>query len=264
VNEPCANGAGSTVRRTRRVGSRLLVLLILAFGALVFVAGSAGAATLDVSITDNRFAPPVVEIEAGDAVIWTNDGTTIHDVSADDGTFQSGPLSPGQTFSFTFQIEGTYVYRSTSDSNLTGSVTVGGAAIDSAQSASPLVTPEAPDQATASPETFAYTGAAETIALAVIGTIALLFGWAVTTGFGSPFNRLEPWRILALADPRRLGFTDELMPRGRWRRIPRRSRQADLLPGNTHASGPSALPAPDRRLAHASRRHSGNRTRSRR
>jgi plastocyanin len=251
---------GSIVMPTRHVRARLLVVLLLAFGALVYASGPAGAdATKDVSITDSGFGPPTLEVAGGDTVTWTNDGSVAHDVSADDGTFQSGPMSPGQSFTFTFDTEGTYAYRSTTDADLTGSVVVGGAAIGSAQSVSPFAAtdnvPATPDQAVAAPDQFAYTGAAETIALAVLGTVALLFGWAVVTGFGSPFGSIEPWRILALADPRRLGFTDELMPRGRWRRTPRRSRQADLLPARSHpasrvggsTAGPSATRADRRR-----------------
>lgn len=253
---------GMNVRPTRHVRARLLVVMLLAFSALVYASGSAGAdATKEVSITDTGFGPTTLEVASGDTVVWTNDGTATHDVSADDGSFQSGPISPGQSFPFTFETEGTYVYRSTTDSDLTGSVVVGGAAIGSAQSASPFAAtdsaPAAPDQTTAAPGQFAYTGAAETIALAVLGTVALLFGWAVVTGFGSPFGRIEPWRILALADPRRLGFTDELMPRGRWRRTPRRSRQADLLPVNSHATRPAGPPttrAARRRRASRARR----------
>jgi plastocyanin len=247
------------------MGAQLLVVLVLAFGAVVFAAGPLGAATTKtVQITDTGFGPPTLEVESGDTVVWTNDGTATHDVSADDGTFQSGPMSPGQTFTFVFETQGTFVYRSTTDSSLTGSIMVGGDAVGSAQSASPFVaTDNVPATAgAASPDAFAYTGAAESIALAVLGTVALLFGWAVITGFGSPIGRLEPWRILALADPRRLGFTDELMPRGRWRRTPRRSRQADLLPGSARASQPTVAPTTDAPATRASRR-SRRATRSR-
>ena len=225
-------------------------------------AGPARAETTkEVSITDTGFSPSSLEVESGDTVVWTNDGSATHDVSADDGTFQSGPMAPAQSFTFTFETNGTYVYRSTTDADLTGSVVVGGAAIGSAQSASPFVAtdnlPSAPRTPTQTPDSFAYTGAAESIALAVLGTVALLFGWAVITGFGSPFGRIEPWRILAIADPRRLGFSDELMPRGLWRRTPRRSRQADLLPATAHATTPTAPegPGPTR----AERRRGGRR-----
>ena len=263
---------GSTVRQTRRVGARMLVVLLLGFGALGFASTTAGAdTTKEVSITDTSFGPPTLDIDKGDVVVWTNDGTSTHDVSADDGSFNSGPLSPGQSFtSQPFETEGTYVYRSTTDADLTGSVVVGGAAIGTAQSATPFAAtdnaPAAPSQAVATPDQFAYTGAAETIALAVLGTVALLFGWAVVTGFGSPFGTVEPWRILALADPRRLGFSDELMPRGRWRRTPRRSRQADLLPASTHPTASTAfsatdLPETERALTRAERRRGGRRTR---
>lgn len=242
---------GSTVRQARLLPTRVIVVILLAFGALIFAAGAAGADTAkEVSITDTGFGPKTLEAAGGDTVVWTNDGTRIHDVSADDGTFQSGPMSPGQSFTFTFGASGTYVYRSTTDSNLTGSVVVGGAvlggaAIGSAQSAKPFAAtanvPAAPAQRVATPDQFAYTGASETIALAVLGTVALLFGWAVMTGFGSLPGTIEPWRILALADPRRLGFTDDLMPRGRWRRTPRPSRQADLLPARTSTTTARSL-----------------------
>jgi len=247
VHDGDDSNAGTTTMRTRPVGAPLFLGLLLVLGAItiVFASAPAGAATTKtVSINDTGFGPPTLEIDPGDTVIWTNDGTTTHDVSADDGTFQSGPMSPNQTFTYTFPTEGTFVYRSTTDSNLTGSVTVGSGATGSVQSASPFVstenTPAAPVQPVAAPDAFAYTGAAESIALAVLGTVALLIGWAVITGNGSPFGRLEPWRILALADPRRLGFSDELMPRGRWRRTPRRSRQADLLPTSAQSSRPAS------------------------
>jgi len=87
----------------------------------------------------------------------------------------------------------------------------------------------------------------------------MLFGWAVITGFGSPFGRIEPWRILALGDPRRLGFTDELMPRGRWRRTPRRSRQADLLPASSHPITEVGAPTAAPPLTRAERRRGGRR-----
>ncbi len=255
---------GSTVK-TLRAGVWALAVFVLAFGALGLAAAPAGAdTTKEVSITDSGFSPSTLEVSPGDTVVWTNDGKAAHDATADDGTFQSGSLSPGQNFTYTFDTEGTYVYRSTVDADLTGSVVVGGAAIGSAQSVTPIAetgsataTPSAATQPTTTPGQFAYTGAAETIALAVLGTVALLFGWAVVTGFGSPFGNLEPWRILALADPRRVGFTDELMPRGRWRRTPRRSRQADLLPTGSRAT--AVLPDTGSTLTRAERRRGGRR-----
>lgn len=222
---------GSTVRTRLHPAAALSLVALLVAGAfaLVGLAGPAGAATTKtVEILDTGFGPPALDVDVGDTVVWTNSGTTTHDVSADDGSFQSGPLSPGQSFPFTFSTPGTFVYRSTTDADLTGSVSVGGAGVGTTESLANSV-PTDPTQPTSTPTEFAYTGTAESVALALVGSAVLLFGYAALTGAGPGSGRREPWRVLALADPRRSAFTDELMPR-RWRRTPRRSRQADLLP----------------------------------
>jgi hypothetical protein len=59
--------------------------------------------------------------------------------------------------------------------------------------------------------------------------VIVLLGWSLLAAFGVP-RVVEPWRILGFVDPRRLGFTDELLPRGLWRRRPRSTTQANLLP----------------------------------
>lgn len=82
------------------------VAAILAFANL----GAAAAATSNVSVRDNSFAAPSITITAGDAVVWTDAGNNPHTVTADDGSFDSGTLSNGQTFSRTFTTPGTIRY----------------------------------------------------------------------------------------------------------------------------------------------------------
>ena len=69
------------------------------------------AASQTVSITDNRFSPQEVHIDPGDTVVWTNNGARVHDVKADDGSFRSGDMSRGESFTHTFKEEGYYYYH---------------------------------------------------------------------------------------------------------------------------------------------------------
>lgn len=82
--------------------------------------------TASVAIVDFAFDPGSVSVAAGGTVTWTNQGATVHTVSADDGSFESGSLDPGATFSFTFNSPGTVSYHCNFHSNMVGSVTVSG------------------------------------------------------------------------------------------------------------------------------------------
>jgi hypothetical protein len=48
------------------------------------------------------FHPDASEIPAGATVTWVNDGRNAHTVTADDGSFDSGEIPPGRTFTLTF------------------------------------------------------------------------------------------------------------------------------------------------------------------
>ncbi len=62
-----------------------------------------------VTLTNFAFAPKVVRIKAGGTVTWkSKEG--IHTVQADDGSFDSGTISAGGSFSKTFDKPGTYKY----------------------------------------------------------------------------------------------------------------------------------------------------------
>jgi plastocyanin len=64
-----------------------------------------------VSIKNFAFSPASLTVKVGTKITWTNNDTVTHTVTADKGAFNSGPLAPGSTFSFTFTKAGTYSYH---------------------------------------------------------------------------------------------------------------------------------------------------------
>lgn len=85
-----------------------------------------GRAIVDVSIQDFFFSPTPVTIAIGDTVRWTNNGPSGHSSTSDTGIWDSGVLSVGQTFSFTFNTAGTYAYHCKIHTSMHGSVVVTG------------------------------------------------------------------------------------------------------------------------------------------
>jgi plastocyanin len=57
------------------------------------------------------FLPPANVISVGATFTWTNDDAAVHTVTANDGSFASGRLGPGQVFTHTFSAPGVYAYQ---------------------------------------------------------------------------------------------------------------------------------------------------------
>ncbi len=77
-----------------------------------------------VSIQSFSFGPQTLTIPAGTTVTWTNSDSVTHTVTAMDGSFDSGNLTPGQSFSFTFTTPGTYSYHCSIHPFMRGQVVV--------------------------------------------------------------------------------------------------------------------------------------------
>jgi plastocyanin len=84
-------------------------------------AGEGGGA---VTIASFSFGPDAVSVPAGATVTWTNHDPFEHSVVAQDGTFQSQDLSPGQSFAHAFTAPGTYQYVCGIHPTMHGTVTV--------------------------------------------------------------------------------------------------------------------------------------------
>jgi plastocyanin len=84
--------------------------------------GPSGSAE-SVAISGFAFAPASISVAVGTTVTWTNDDAATHTVTAAGGTFDSGNLSRGQTFSRTFDAAGTFTYQCSIHPSMTGTVT---------------------------------------------------------------------------------------------------------------------------------------------
>jgi hypothetical protein len=98
-----------------------------------------------VSIADHYFEVANIAIEPGTTVLWVNDGKVPHTVSADDGSFNSGELYPGDSYIVTFLGAGVVSYHCQLHPEMVGSVTVGG---DSRGGGAPPTRPHYSDRPT--------------------------------------------------------------------------------------------------------------------
>ena len=70
------------------------------------------------------FNPSALTISKGANVTWTNDDSTTHTVTSDTGAFESGNLSPGNSFTRQFNDTGTFPYHCTIHPSMKGTITV--------------------------------------------------------------------------------------------------------------------------------------------
>lgn len=110
-------------------------LLVGAIGAAVIgqLVGTAGE-SVDIKIVPNApsaavpFSPPTFHVAVGGTVTWLNTDSTTHTVTSDPGdsvAFDSGSLTTGGVFRFTFMQAGTYPYHCTPHPQMTGTIVVG-------------------------------------------------------------------------------------------------------------------------------------------
>ena len=64
----------------------------------------------EISAIDNAFVAGIVRIQPGQSIEWSNDGNSPHTVTADNGSFDSGNLDSGATYSQAFGQPGVYAY----------------------------------------------------------------------------------------------------------------------------------------------------------
>lgn len=105
----------------------LPIVLALAAIPLAIAGPSPPAGSVDVanfSFTDQTTGTLVTALPTGGAVKWT-DTSGIHTVTADDGSFGSAPLQPGQSFTVTLSAQGVYQYHCAIHASMHGVIVVG-------------------------------------------------------------------------------------------------------------------------------------------
>jgi plastocyanin len=93
-------------------------------GASTLTGGSPAGSAQAVTIQGFAFDPSSLSVPVGATVTWTNQDSAQHTVTADDGSFDGGPLSTSQGFSQAFSKAGTFTYHCKIHPKMTASVIV--------------------------------------------------------------------------------------------------------------------------------------------
>jgi plastocyanin len=69
------------------------------------------ATVVTVGLYDNYFQPRTLNVQPGTTVKWVNYGRHTHTVTANNASWDSGDIAPGESYSATFRQPGTYNYH---------------------------------------------------------------------------------------------------------------------------------------------------------
>jgi plastocyanin len=105
------------------IGATALSLLFVVSIALA-ITPTSGAAGHDVGIANFAFSPNSITIAPGDTVTWTNSDGTTHTVTGNNGSWGSGNLANGGTYTHQFNETGDFSYHCSIHSSMTGVVHV--------------------------------------------------------------------------------------------------------------------------------------------
>lgn len=103
---------------TRKLLPAALALTALAISPMTL------AASAKVKIKDFSFHPAKITVAPGTTVVWTNDDSVPHTVTAANGAYNSGELDQGMTFSHTFAKAGDFKYHCSFHGGMKGQVVV--------------------------------------------------------------------------------------------------------------------------------------------
>jgi len=122
-------GGVATPIRERSMNRRLLVIAVALSTALLlplFVHAKPPRASkaVEITIKGMKFTPDSVTIKAGQSVTWTNGDQRDHTVAADDGSFNSGNLRPGDSFTYKFAKAGKFKYACSLHPRMKGEILV--------------------------------------------------------------------------------------------------------------------------------------------
>jgi plastocyanin len=88
------------------------------------IPGTEGARVHDVTITGFKFDPAVLEVNAGDVIVWTNTDLVAHTATADDGAFDTGKVEGTRSGRVVAATRGTFPYSCHYHPAMKGTLTV--------------------------------------------------------------------------------------------------------------------------------------------
>jgi plastocyanin len=74
---------------------------------------------------DYLFLPQQVQVPTGTTINFSNSGTITHTATAQDNSWDSGDIQPGQVVGVTFNTAGSFIYNCTPHPWMIGKVVVG-------------------------------------------------------------------------------------------------------------------------------------------
>lgn len=107
--------------------AKYLVFAVLGIMAVVAVSGctsntSSGGNT--VTMQNLAFNPATLNVQVGTTVTWINKDSATHQVVSDTGLFDSGNLTNGMSYNYTFNQTGSYPYHCAVHPSMTGTIVV--------------------------------------------------------------------------------------------------------------------------------------------
>ena len=123
----CAGAASSAPSIAPSVASSVAASSAAPAASSAAPSAAPSAATGDaVTIQGFTFKPDTIKVKTGATITWTNNDSTAHTVTFDDGSESSKNIGVGGTFERTFSTAGTFSYHCAIHPSMTASVTVAG------------------------------------------------------------------------------------------------------------------------------------------
>lgn len=106
------------------MNKKILGFLIFVVG-IIAVSGCTSMNTANsINIQNNTFNPSTLYVQNGTTVTWINKDSVTHRVVSNSGLFDSGNLTTGMSYNYTFNSSGSYPYHDLINPAMTGTVVV--------------------------------------------------------------------------------------------------------------------------------------------
>lgn len=106
--------------------TKLFIVSIALLGACLLADRALAVPQMPIDIVDFAYQPASAIEEIKSPITWTNRGATTHTVTFDDGSLDSGPIAPGETFTAMLANVGEHSYHCTFHPTMHGTISAVG------------------------------------------------------------------------------------------------------------------------------------------